>query len=67
MSEDLKSIIVAKKRGFPSKAPDDITLMKEYSKLKAKEIAKNYGVTESTVRAWIRGARKRLKEGGFND
>lgn len=62
-NNELKAIVKQKKRGFPSKAPDDVTLMERYMTMTAKEIAAQYGVTEPTVRAWIKNARARLRKG----
>lgn len=53
--------IAMKKGGRPTNRPDTETLAKLYDNMKAKEIAEKYGVSESTVRAWITRARKEDK------
>lgn len=62
MTEKLQIVLGGKKRGFKSKAPSDEQLLTEYVNMTAKEIGEKYGVAESTVRGWIQGARRRIKE-----
>lgn len=64
MSEEIKMVIDKKSR---SKAPADEQLLTDYASMTAKEIGDKYGAAESTVRAWIREARKRMKERIGND
>ena len=47
-----------KTRGKPSKRPPEQELSELYAKMTAKEVAKHYGVADSTVRAWIAYYRK---------
>ena len=49
-----------KRPGRVSKKPENKELMKDYETLSASEIGKKYGAAESTVRSWIRQARKEL-------
>lgn len=51
-------MIASKKRGRPSKRPSNEELSMLYSGMTAKEIAAHYGVALSTVKTWIRLARK---------
>ncbi len=53
--------IAKKKGGRPSKKPPIEVLGLLYQNMTAKEIANEYGVTESTVRSWIARARKEEK------
>lgn len=50
--------IIRKKSGRPSKRPSSYELNLKYQAMTAKELAEEYGVKESTVRSWIRLARK---------
>lgn len=51
-------MIASKKKGRPSKRPSNAELSMLYSGMTAKEIAIHYGVALSTVKTWIRLARK---------
>lgn len=51
-------VITSKKKGRPSKRPSNEELSMLYSSMTAKEIATHYGVALSTVKTWIRLARK---------
>lgn len=53
--------IAPKKKGRPSKRPSDAELAMLYSGMTAKEVAKHYGVSVSTVKAWIASTRKEQK------
>lgn len=51
-------LIIPKKKGRPSKRPSDEELAMLYSVMTAKEVAAHYGVSVSTVKAWIASTRK---------
>jgi transposase len=55
--------------GRPSKKPSNEILEKLYidDGLTGKEIAKKYGVSESTVRGWIYQIRKSEREGSADE
>lgn len=53
---------VKKTRGRISKRPAEAELSALYQKMTGKEVAKHYGVSDSTVRAWIAYYRKQSKE-----
>lgn len=57
-------MIKAKRKGRPSKRPSNAELEKLYSRMTAKEISEYFRVSLSTVKTWIRLARK---EGVEND
>lgn len=51
-------MIASKKKGRPSKRPSNAELSMLYSGMTAREVAVHYGVALSTVKTWIRLARK---------
>lgn len=54
--------IAKKKSGRPTNRPSLDMLAMLYQNLTASEIAKQYGVKESTVRSWIARARKEVED-----
>lgn len=50
--------MITKKAGRKSKKPTEAELEFLYSQMSASEIAKHYGVAESTVRKWLGDYRK---------
>lgn len=50
--------IISKKKGRPSKRPSDEELAMLYSAMTAREVAEHYGVSVSTVKAWIASTRR---------
>lgn len=59
-------MISSKPKGRPSKRPSNEELSSLYSKMTAKELAAHYGVALSTVKTWIRLARKEDSENENN-
>lgn len=51
-------MVKEKKSGRMSKIPDESELVAKYAVMTAKELAKEYGVAEITVRRWIARYRK---------
>ena len=58
-----ENLLFVKKSGRPSNKPDDEMLLTLYQTMTAAQIAKTYGVAVSTVKGWIRSARKKIIEG----
>lgn len=64
---DINKLIAPKKQrydraGRPTRKPDSVKLLIQYQDNTADQLAKLYGVAPSTIRRWIRDARKQLKE-----
>lgn len=58
-----ENLLFVKKSGRPSNKPDDEKLLTLYQTMTAAQIAESYGVAVSTVKGWIRSARKKILEG----
>ena len=58
-----ENLLFVKKSGRPSNKPDDEKLLTLYQTMTAAQIAESYGVAVSTVKGWIRSARKKIIEG----
>lgn len=54
--------MITKKAGRRSKKPSKMELETKYQVMTGAELAKEYGVAESTVRSWIRAYRKEEQE-----
>ena len=58
-----ENLLFVKKSGRPSNKPNDEKLLTLYQTMTAAQIAETYGVAVSTVKGWIRSARKKIIEG----